>query len=66
MKKCFDQTGVICNMALVHMHISTINKPVYNIVKFGLKALVQSISAEGVGKIRSFCIGTGFMKIDLA
>jgi 3-hydroxybutyrate dehydrogenase len=66
MKKCFNQTGVIGKMASVHVHICSINKPVYNIVKFGLRDLVQSISAEGEGKTRSFCIGTGFMKTDLA
>jgi len=66
MKKSSDQTGVIGNMASVHAHISTKNKPVYNITKFGLRALSQSISAEGVGKIRSFTVSTGFVKTSLA
>jgi 3-hydroxybutyrate dehydrogenase len=42
------------------------NKPVYNITKFGLRALSQSISAEGQGKIRSFSVSTGFVKTGLA
>jgi 3-hydroxybutyrate dehydrogenase len=41
-------------------------KPVYNITKFGLKALSQSISAEGEGKVRSFTLSTGFVKTPLA
>ena len=66
MKKSSDGTGVIGNMASVHAHICTVNKPVYNITKFGLRALTQSISAEGEGKIRSFSISTGFIKTPLA
>ena len=66
MKKSSDGTGVIGNMASVHAHICTINKPVYNITKFGLKALSQSISAEGEGKVRSFTLSTGFVKTPLA
>ena len=66
MKKSSDGTGVIANMASVHAHICTLNKPVYNITKFGLRALSQSISAEGEGKIRSFSISTGFIKTPLA
>jgi len=66
MKKSSDGTGVIGNMASVHAHISTVNKPVYNITKFGLRALSQSIAAEGEGKIRSFTVSTGFVKTPLA
>ena len=66
MKNSPDGTGVIGNMASVHAHICTVNKPVYNITKFGLKALSQSISAEGEGKVRSFTISTGFIKTPLA
>jgi 3-hydroxybutyrate dehydrogenase len=66
MKKSSDGIGVIGNMASVHAHICTKNKPVYNITKFGLKALSQSISAEGEGKIRSFTLSTGFVKTPLA
>ncbi len=66
MKKSKDGTGVIGNMASIHAHICTMNKPVYNITKFGLRSLSQSISAEGAGKIRSFTISTGFVKTPLA
>ncbi|MGD9248419.1 MAG: SDR family oxidoreductase, partial [Desulfobacteraceae bacterium] len=65
MKNSSDGTGVIGNMASVHGHICTRNKPVYNITKFGLRALSQSISAEGEGKIRSFTVSTGFVKTPL-
>ncbi|MEJ2729833.1 MAG: SDR family oxidoreductase [Deltaproteobacteria bacterium] len=66
MKKSKDGVGVIGNMASVHAHICTKNKPVYNITKFGLRALSQSISAEGEGNIRSFTLSTGFVKTPLA
>jgi 3-hydroxybutyrate dehydrogenase len=66
MKKSKDGIGVIGNMASVHAHICTKNKPVYNITKFGLRALSQSISAEGEGNIRSFTLSTGFVKTPLA
>ncbi len=58
--------GAIGNMASVHAHICTANKPVYNITKFGLRALSQSISAEGEGRIRSFTVSTGYVKTALA
>ena len=66
MKKSKDGIGVIGNMASAHAHICTKNKPVYNITKFGLRALSQSISAEGEGTIRSFTLSTGFVKTPLA
>ncbi len=66
MKKKGTGTGVIGNMASIHAHICTKNKSVYNITKFGLRALSQSISAEGEGKIRSFTVSTGFVKTPLA
>ena len=65
MKKSSDGTGAIGNMASVHAHICTLNKSVYNITKFGLRALTQSIASEGHGKVRSFSISTGFIKTDL-
>jgi 3-hydroxybutyrate dehydrogenase len=65
MRKSKDGTGAIGNIASIHAHICTMNKPVYNITKFGLRALSQSISAEGAGKIRSFTISTGFVKTPL-
>ncbi len=66
MKKSKDGVGVIGNMASAHAHICTKNKPVYNITKFGLRALSQSIAAEGEGLIRSFTLSTGFVKTPLA
>ncbi|MBM4326271.1 MAG: SDR family oxidoreductase [Deltaproteobacteria bacterium] len=66
MKRSADGRGVIANMASAHAHITTRNKPVYNITKFGLRALTQSISAEGAGLIRSFTVSTGFVKTPLA
>ncbi|MEW6673498.1 MAG: SDR family oxidoreductase [Thermodesulfobacteriota bacterium] len=65
-KKGKDGKGAIGNMASAHAHICTLNKPAYNITKFGLRALTQSIAAEGNGKIRSFTVSTGFVKTALA
>jgi len=65
MKRSTGGTGVICNMASVHAHICTLNKPVYNITKFGLRALSQSISAEGEGNIRSFSVSPAYVKTGL-
>jgi len=65
-KKSREGVGAIGNMASVHAHITTMNKPVYNITKFGLRALSQSIAAEGEGRIRSFSVSTGFVKTQLA
>ena len=66
MKKSPDGTGVIGNMCSVHGHMVTKNKPVYNITKFALRGLTQSIAAEGEGKIRSFTVSTGFVSTPLA
>jgi 3-hydroxybutyrate dehydrogenase len=66
MRRSGNGEGVIGHMASIHAHICTKNKPVYNITKFGLRALAQSISAEGEGKIRSFTISTAFIKTPLA
>ncbi len=66
MRKSQDGTGAIGNMASVHGHICTLNKTAYNIMKFGLRALSQSISAEGDGEVRSFTVSTGFVKTALA
>jgi len=66
MKRNTDGKGVIANMGSIHAHISTLNKPVYNITKFAMRALSQSIAAEGEGRIRSFSVSTGFVKTALA
>ncbi len=65
MRKSKGGTGVIGNMASIHAHICTLNKSVYNITKFGLRGLTQSLAAEGGGKIRSFSVSTGFVKTAL-
>lgn len=66
MKKSKDGTGAIGHMASVHAHICTMNKPVYNMTKFGIRGLAQSITAEGEGNIRSFTVSTGFVQTPLA
>jgi 3-hydroxybutyrate dehydrogenase len=66
MKKSEDGIGAIGNMSSIHGHMVTKNKPVYNITKFALRGLTQSIAAEGEGKIRSFSVSTGFVKTPLA
>lgn len=66
MKGSTDGRGVIANMASVHGHISTLAKSSYNISKFALRALSQSISAEGDGRVRSFTVSTAFVKTPLA
>lgn len=66
MRRSEDGTGAIGNMCSVHGHMVTRNKPVYNITKFGLRGLAQSIAAEGGGKIRGFTVSVGFVKTPLA
>lgn len=66
MKNSPDGRGVVGNMASVHGHICTLAKASYNIAKFSLRALSQSISAEGNGKVRSFTVSTGFVRTALA
>ncbi len=58
MSKSQDGRGAIGNMASIHAHISTLNKPAYNITKFAMRALAQSVAAEGEGKIRAFSVST--------
>jgi 3-hydroxybutyrate dehydrogenase len=64
-RKSDGGTGAVGNMSSIHGHICTVNKPAYNIMKFGLRALTQSIAAEGEGRIRSFTVSTGFVKTGL-
>ena len=66
MKKSENGIGAIGNMCSIHGHMVTKNKPVYNITKFGLRGLAQSIAAEGEGKIRGFTISVGFVRTPLA
>ena len=66
MKRSEDGVGAIGNMCSVHGHMVTKNKPVYNITKFGLRGLAQSIAAEGEGRVRGFTVSVGFIKTPLA
>lgn len=60
-----DGTGAIGNMSSVHGHITTQDKVAYNITKFGLRGLTQSIAAEGEGTLRAFTISTAYVKTPL-
>jgi len=66
MRNSADGCGAIGAMASIHAHICTLNKSVYNMTKFGLRGLTQSIAAEGAGRIRAFSVSTGFVKTALA
>ncbi|MFC6767940.1 SDR family oxidoreductase [Natrinema soli] len=60
-----DGAGCVGNMASVHGHYVTSDKVAYNVSKFGLRGLTQSIAAEGEGDIRAFSISTGYVKTPL-
>ena len=60
-----DGRGAIGNMASVHGHYVTAEKVAYNVSKFGIRGLTQSIAAEGDGDVRSFSISTGYVKTPL-
>ncbi|WP_306056695.1 SDR family NAD(P)-dependent oxidoreductase [Natronococcus wangiae] len=60
-----DGEGCVGNMASVHAHYVTSDKVAYNVSKFGLRGLTQSIAAEGDGTIRSFSVSTGYVKTPL-
>lgn len=64
-KQTDDGRGVIGNMASVHGHYVTADKVGYNVAKFGLRGLTQSIAAEGEGDLRSFSVSTGYVKTPL-
>jgi 3-hydroxybutyrate dehydrogenase len=61
-----DGCGVVANMCSIHAHIATKNKVAYNVAKFGLRGLTQSIAAEGAGKIRAFSVSVGYVRTPLA
>jgi len=65
MKNNPDGVGVIGNIGSVHSHICTLNKSAYAMAKFGIRALSQSISAEGEGKVRSFSVTTPYVETPL-
>jgi 3-hydroxybutyrate dehydrogenase len=60
-----DGTGAIGNMASVHGHYVTRDKVAYNVAKFALRGLTQSIAAEGDGDVRGFSISTAYVKTPL-
>lgn len=60
-----DGVGAVGNMCSVHGHYVTKDKVAYNMMKFGLRGLTQSIAAEGDGSIRSFSVSTPYVKTPL-
>ena len=60
-----DGRGCVGNMASVHGHYVTSDKVAYNVSKFGLRGLTQSIAAEGDGNVRAFSVSTGYVKTPL-
>ncbi|WP_246999087.1 SDR family oxidoreductase [Halosolutus gelatinilyticus] len=60
-----DGRGCVGNMGSVHGHYVTSDKVAYNVSKFGLRGLTQSIAAEGDGEIRAFSVSTGYVKTPL-
>ncbi|WP_123537227.1 SDR family oxidoreductase [Halosimplex salinum] len=60
-----DGVGVVGNMASVHGHYVTADKVGYNVSKFGLRGLTQSIAAEGGNGLRAFSVSTGYVKTPL-
>ena len=56
--------GCVGNMASVHGYYVTSDKVAYNVAKFGLRGLTQSIAAEGDG-VRAFSVSTGYVKTPL-
>ncbi|RBI62597.1 D-beta-hydroxybutyrate dehydrogenase [halophilic archaeon] len=65
MRASEDGTGCVGNMASVHGHYVTSDKVAYNVAKFGIRGLTQSIAAEGDGSVRSFSVSTGYVKTPL-
>ncbi|WP_227376715.1 SDR family NAD(P)-dependent oxidoreductase [Haladaptatus halobius] len=65
MRASDDGTGCVGNMASVHGHYVTADKVAYNVSKFGIRGLTQSIAAEGEGAVRAFSVSTGYVKTPL-
>ena len=57
--------GAVGNMCSIHGHYVTRDKVAYNMVKFGLRGLTQSIAAEGEGDVRAFSFSTAYVKTPL-
>jgi 3-hydroxybutyrate dehydrogenase len=60
-----DGVGAVGNMCSIHGHYVTRDKVAYNMVKFGLRGLTQSIAAEGDGDVRAFSFSTAYVKTPL-
>ncbi|MHC3438493.1 SDR family oxidoreductase [Natrialbaceae archaeon A-gly3] len=60
-----ENQGCVGNMASVHGHYVTSDKVAYNVAKFGIRGLTQSIAAEGDGDVRSFSVSTGYVETPL-
>ena len=57
--------GAVGNMASVHGHYTTSDKVAYNVCKFGIRGLTQSLAAEGNGDVRAFSVSTGYVSTPL-
>ena len=57
--------GAVGNMASVHGHYTTSDKVAYNVCKFGIRGLTQSLAAEGDGDVRAFSVSTGYVSTPL-
>lgn len=57
--------GAVGNMASVHGHYTTSDKVAYNVCKFGVRGLTQSLAAEGDGEVRAFSVSTGYVSTPL-
>lgn len=57
--------GAVGNMCSIHGHYVTRDKVAYNMMKFGLRGLTQSIAAEGDGDVRAFSFSTAYVKTPL-
>jgi len=60
-----DGVGAVGNMCSIHGHYVTRDKVAYNMMKFGLRGLTQSIAAEGDGDVRAFSFSTAYVKTPL-
>jgi 3-hydroxybutyrate dehydrogenase len=60
-----NSVGAVGNMCSIHGHYVTQDKVAYNMMKFGLRGLTQSIAAEGAGNIRSFSLSTAYVQTPL-
>jgi 3-hydroxybutyrate dehydrogenase len=65
MRESADGHGCVGNMCSAHGHYVTADKVGYNVSKFGLRGLTQSIAAEGDGRIRAFSVSTEYVKTPL-